>query len=80
MTIKEKLERLQKELNVNGNAMAEMLGVKKSFYSLVKNGHKKVSPKMIQNLVKLSGETAIYWNGELDKYLEETKSFDKTIK
>lgn len=80
MNMKYKLEKLQKETGLKGMELAEKMGVTKQFYSVVKHGKRKPSKKMLKVLVELSGEPEVYWTGELDKYMQDHKSYEKINK
>lgn len=74
MNITEKLNKLQKELGKTGKDMSKLLDVNTSFYSMVKNGSRKPSSKVLKKLVEISGEPISYWDGTLDRYLESHRS------
>ena len=49
-TIKTRLKELRKHLSLNQKQMAEILGVKQSYYSEVENGNRPVTGKLVENL------------------------------
>lgn len=80
MQIKNKLDTLQKNLNRNAKEMAEILDITKAYYSMIYNGKRKPSSKVVAKLSELSNKPISYWNGELDKYLEEAIPFEQLNK
>lgn len=78
MIIKDKLTELQYKLGVNSAGMAELLGIKKAYYSLIFNGKRKPSKNLIMKLSIISGRPIEYWDGTVEEYIQERSFLEKT--
>ena len=56
-----RLEKYRIKLNINKRQMTDKLNVSESYYSLIENGHRKPSKRVLNGLVSISSISEEYW-------------------
>lgn len=61
LSFSDRLEKFRDELNISKIEMAKKLGISESYYSLLVNGKREVSKKLLYKLVLMSNKPEEYW-------------------